>query len=364
MLHTKELLRPLKRLYKHSLIALLLSFHALGSEESKVKSFINQFKQQQDIPGLAAAIIEDGKVTFFFEGWANEKKKFPVTKDTLFEIGSITKVFTTDCLALELLKGTLELDTPAVNFIPEMQGHPHLPFSKITVKQLATHTASLPSLPPSFTKHNKHKPYVLDFLKSWKPPYPLGTRYEYSNLSFGILGWVLAGIHHRSYYEVIQQEILRPLKMEHTFIDVPNTQFSHYALGHYENNTLAPHMGPTPLGGGGALRSTLGDLTLFLLCNMGIQGPLPLIKACKLAQQPLVKVNDFMSMGLGWQNVHRNGAFIIDKNGATTGFSSYIGFLPEKNMGVVLLANKSRPNVGILGRKILFYLNHKQPIEQ
>lgn len=322
-----------------------------------LSQLIEHFAKQHHLPGLAAVVIENGTPTFYLRGWSHEQKKFPVTRKTLFEIGSITKVFTTDCLALDILKGEIDLSDPVVDYIPEMQESPHRPFAKITLKQLATHTASLPSLPPSFTKHNKNKNHVLDFIQSWKPGYPIGTKYEYSNLSFGLLGWVLEDFHQKPYFQVIKEEILMPLGMMHTYITLPSAEFPYHALGHYENNTLAPHMGPTPLGAGGALRSTIEDMAKFLLCNMGLAGPENLRQASAFAQKPLFKVNEFMSIGMGWQNVWRNQAYIIDKNGATTGFSSYIGFLPGKQSGVVILANKSRPNVGILGRKILFYLN-------
>ena len=358
---TKEPLSPLKKginlFWKNFyLIFLLLPFYLSGEPDPQIEIFIHRFMEEHQLPGAAIVIVNNGEIGYYLKGYENLATKKTIDAETLFEIGSITKVFTAECLAIEILHGKMHLNDRAIRYIPELQETPYKPFGQITLQHLATHTASLPRMPPGFQTH-KSREFVVNYLKKWKAQSPIGSTYEYSNLSFGLLGWCLADLHQQPYYQVVKKLILTPLKMSHTFINIPEESINNYAQGYYSNKTPAPFMSPTPLGGGGALRSNIKDMTAFLLCNMGQLGPNELKKAFHFSQKPLFKVNEHLSIGLGWQIVHRNDAFLIDKNGATNGFSSYIGFLPEQNKGIVLLTNQSQPNVGLLGRKILFYLN-------
>lgn len=254
-------------------------------------------------PQASAALFYNGKTYFWNWGRA--------TENTSFKIASITKVFTTTELALEVLRGQIKLDDHLSKFYPHLQKST----AEITLKQLATHTSGLPrSFPGS---------------KQWTPEHPPGTQYLYSNIGFGILGNALGNNRHIPYQQLITRDILDPLKMTSTGFNI------------------------SPAPGSGAIHSTSKDMLQFLLANLQLAGPKELQNAMQFAQEPQFKVRDKLTMGLGWQRVSFDALLIIDKNGGLPDYSSYIGFLPEQKIGIVLLVNQTRAKPAQLGRKIL-----------
>lgn len=199
------------------------------------------------------------------------------------------------------------------------------------------------------------------YLEKWKPSHPIGTNYLYSNLGYGLIGYALAAVNGKSYSEVIQENILRPLNMSSTEIIVPSNLQPYYAQGYSTTGTAAQKYPLNAWAAGGALRSTSHDMLNFLMANLGVKGPQNIMQAMLWTQQGFVKVNDKLTMGLGWQRVNHEGFLLIDKNGGVEGFSSYIGMVPDKKIGIVLLADRGKTDITQLGRKILIMLARGLP---
>lgn len=324
---------------------------------------ISMFMRDTQAPGVAVALYYNGKPYTYNYGVADVEKKTPITADTIFEIASITKVFTATSLAWEVLAGRMKLQDPVIKYIGEVPKNEY-PFANITLLQLATHTSSLPKVPPSKSKKDK-SPYspqeMLAWLKKWEPTNPIGSKYAYSNLGYGLIGYALATLSAISYEQIIAQEILQPLGMRSTFVTVPDSFKNHYATGYMKNGEEANNYPSTQWPGGGALRSTSHDMLQFLMANLGVKGPSHLLQVMQFAQKGYFRVNDTLVLGLGWQRITKNHKLqLIDKNGGVSGFSSYIGMVPGKKMGIVVMTNRGKVRVATLGRLILERLSEKQ----
>jgi beta-lactamase class C len=327
-----------------------------------VAEVIKNFMQEKGINGVAVAYFDGQQEHYYNFGFANVAANVPVTSDTIFELASITKVFTSTQLAIEIQRGKMNLKDPLVKFLPALKNErSHV--DQITLLDLATHTSSLPRVPPPRKQGYNHKK-IINFLRNWAPSYPVGTKYVYSNLGFGLLGYAFANVEGMDYYDVIRRDILFPLNMSSTFITVPQDMMKRYAQGYNKNGGMTQHYPMNAWPAGGALRSTANDMMKFLKANLGVSGPADLLKAMQFAQQEQFKVNDNLTMGLGWQRFHARGLLFVDKNGGVDGFSSYIGMLPDRKMGVVLLANKAKTQITEAGRELLARIVHAQQQQQ
>jgi beta-lactamase class C len=314
---------------------------------------IKEFMKNKGVPGVTIALFYEGKGTLYSFGFADPKLKIKANPDTIFEIASLTKVFTSTALAVEVLRGKMALNDPVLKYLPSIQNNSK-GISQVTLSQLATHTSSLPRVPPQKKGIRKYTPDLLmEYLRNWQPLYPIGSKSVYSNLGFGILGQAVANVEHESYAEAIYSLITGPLEMNSTMIHVPEDLRKNYAVGINKFDKPAEKYALNAWPGGGALRSTSRDMLKFLIANMDEGGPKELRKAMQLAQQGVYKVNNRLTMGLGWQRYAQHNYFFIDKNGGVDGFSSYIGIVPSRKVGIVILTNKGKTQITYLGRHLL-----------
>lgn len=325
--------------------------------EERVKALVQEYLDEHHIPGAAIAVYYQGQGYLYDLGWADIALSKPVTPDTLFAIGSITKVFTSILLANDVLQGKVNLNDPVGKFVPGLISG--TPISGVTLKQLATHTSSLPEYPQKLTHNIRYNTLeMITGLNRWRPSHPIGTHYRYSNIGFALLGFALGNIDSTDYYSLVNNVILQPLNMASTFINVPYMLLDRYAMGYEINGRTPARRHPMQAWpGGGALRSTSRDMLKFLQANLGVSGPPQLLKAMQFAQQPYFRVNEDFTMGLGWRRfVSDDDIFLIDKDGGVAGFSSYIGMIPDQKVGIVILLNRVHSKITRLGRLVLLDL--------
>ncbi|MFG3053175.1 serine hydrolase domain-containing protein [Kitasatospora sp. NPDC048239] len=279
---------------------------------------------------------------------------------TLFEVGSVTKVFTSLTLARLVTAGSAALDEPLADALPAGSTVPSKGGTAITLQHLATHSAGLPRLPagmllPALLNPRKPDPYVhctgealLAGLARTRLHSAPGRGFRYSNLGAGLLGLALA---HRSgigYGELVAREIAEPLGLADTVIEVSGEQSARLAQGHSPRRRPVPRWNLADLAGAGALRSTAADLAVLLRAQLasgrGEDGPLA--PAIALTREVKHRVNPFAWAHLGWLghrlHPHQGGHLQIWHNGGTGGFASFVAFDPEKQVGVIVLANTRR----------------------
>ena len=202
------------------LLLCLLFFVSLSADE--IEQMLRSHMQEHDIPGLAAVIVREGKPTIYTLGWSDRERRKPIDQSTIFNLASVTKVFLTTSLAVEVVEGRMQLNEPVISYFPELQQGPMKGFARVRLVDLASHTASLPRDPPFKPIHGKYTRHeVFHFLRNWHPAYPVSSKYEYSNLSFGILGLTLEEVGEKPLQAVFRETIFAPLGMRETELEVP-----------------------------------------------------------------------------------------------------------------------------------------------
>jgi serine-type D-Ala-D-Ala carboxypeptidase/endopeptidase len=309
---------------------------SVAIEKTKVDRIITPAVDGKWCDAVAVGIIEDSATQTFNYG--------PVTADTIFEIGSATKVFTSLALAEMVVEKSVALDDPIDKYLPAGSAAPKYKDKSITLLDLATHRSGLPRLPDNLDPKNPSDPYadydskrLLDFLSHHKLARAPGEKYEYSNLGAGLLGYLLADHAKKSYEQLITERITDPLNMLSTYITARDfAQVARAVAGHDADGDSQPDWHFDALAGAGAIRSTVNDLLKFLAANIS-PPPGNLGDAIKLSHQRRAKTEPGNDIGLAWHigTVYKE----IWHSGETAGFHSYIAFVPAKKIGVVVLTN-------------------------
>ncbi len=295
--------------------------------------------------GMAVGVIlPDGSTrTVYYGKLAGDNPRQP-DANTVFEIGSATKVFTSLLLADMVTRGELSLDDPVSKFLPKTVKMPARGGKEITLVDLATHTSALPRLPELKPKdpNNPYADYTVEqmyqFLSGYTLTRDIGAQYEYSNLAVGLLGHVLSLRAGSDYESLVRQRICGPLKMTSTAITLGPDLRERLAHGHDEMLQPAANWDIPTLAGAGALRSTVNDLLKFLAANMDPKSPLAAAMQRQLSvRRPTGQPT--MQVALGWHILTRFDHDIIWHNGGTGGYHSFMGYDPQKRVGVVVLSN-------------------------
>jgi beta-lactamase class C len=325
----------------------------------QINSVMTQYIKAHQVPGAAIAVYIDKRVYYFNYGVIDLDTKQRVTKNTLFEAASVTKVFTSTLLAYELGQGKLGLSDHISNYIPALQSHLPKPVDQITIQNLATHTSGLPRDESNLGVDRADVDAVYKAMKAWQPSAPIGTCFSYSNLGFNVLGsGVLPAVTGLSFDDLLKQIIFTPLNMNQSFLYVPDNHDALRAQGYDIDNNPVSYFKNV---GAGELISTSADLIKFVIANLDnvtYQSSPALLNAMQAAQQTYYQnVGERFDMGLGWQKYSTSFGDYIGKDGEHPGFSSFIGFIPQKQVGVVVLFNKNGQQGVKVGEAILEILS-------
>ncbi len=265
--------------------------------------------------------------------------------DTVFEIGSVTKVFTALLLADAVARNEMGLDDPIDQYLPASVRAPSKDGQKITLLHLAQHTSGLSRLPANFAPRDPANPYrdyslsqLYAFLSACRLSRVPGEQYEYSNVGAGLLGHVLARHQKNSYEELVVKRICQPLGMTETRVTLNQSMRSRLAAGHDAGGNQVSNWDIPTLAGAGALRSTPADMTSFLAACMGLTNTWlqPLVAFTQSRRRP---AEGSMEIALAWHLLKKESSEIWWHNGQTGGYHSFFGFDPHRKRGVVLLCS-------------------------
>ena len=303
--------------------------------------------QKQGV-GIVIGVIEPQGRRIVAYGSLEKGDKRPLDGNTLFEIGSITKVFTALLTADMAQRGELKLDDPVANYLPASVKIPERNGRQITLVDLATHTSGLPRMPGNFRPKDPENPYVdytvdqlYAFLSSYELRRDIGVKFEYSNLGFGLLGQALARRAGMDYEKLVVARICDPLGMKSTRITLSEPLQKRFAAGHSADLVTVSAWDIPTLPGAGALRSSANDLLVFLAAMLGYtDNPLAAAQKATLATVRPTG-SPFVDSALGWAIDTRGGAEIIWKDGGTGGYRTFIGYSPKTRVGIVALSNTS-----------------------
>lgn len=316
--------------------------------------------------GIVVGVVDASGRRIVAEGARAKGDPGPLDGRTVFEIGSMTKVFTGLLLAEMAAKGEVRLDQPVADLLPADAKVPARRGRQITLVDLATHTSALPGLPANFAPKDPANPYVdytpeqlYAFLRDHALAYDIGGKYAYSNLGAGLLGHALARRAGGDYETVLRRRVLAPMGLADTAVTLTPQMRARLARGH--DAALEP-VGPwdlTTLAGAGALRSTADDMLDVLAAAIGLSpSPLkPALDAMLAVRRPADAA--IMDIALGWHVAKAGGREVVWHNGGTGGYRSFFGYDTRSRVGVVVLTNVAN-EVG--GDDIGFHLLTGRPL--
>lgn len=309
--------------------------------------------------GIVVGLIDDKGARIVSYGKPSQESAQALNGDSVFEIGSVTKVFTATLLADMVERSELSLDDPISKFLPKTVKVPTHDAKEITLRQLSSQVSGLPRMPANFAPKDQTNPYadysveqMYAFLSGYSLTRDPGAQYLYSNLGVGLLGHILALRARMDYETLVRTRILQPLKMSDTAIELTRGMKARLAVGHNQNLKPVANWDIPTLAGAGALRSTVNDLLKFVAANLGLTKS-PLGTAMEKAHQPQHETGTpGLEVGLGWHILKRFDSEIVWHNGGTGGYHSFVGFNKAKRKGVVVLSNSTN-DIDDIGRHLL-----------
>ena len=362
-------MRPSLRPLLVALGLCLGSQSAFAELSQAVDAAVKPMMQTYAIPGMAIAISHKGQQHFFEYGVASRESGQAVDRHTLFELGSISKLFTATLGAYAEARGTLNLSDNASQYLPELRG---TAFDHISLLDLATYTPG--GLPLQFPDAVSSERQMLDYYRNWQAVYPPGMQRLYSNPSIGLFGHLAAASLAKPFQQLMEKDLLPQLGMQESYVQIPTEQMTRYAWGYRDDKAVRVSPGVLDAEAYG-LKSTAADMLRFIDANLHPDKlPAPLRQAVSSTHRGYYQVAD-MAQALGWeryaypisltklqagnsaemalqpQPVERfsvpkpaEGDLLLNKTGSTNGFGAYILLLPARDTGLVILANRNYPN--------------------
>ena len=348
-------------------LALLIAtpFVPAASLSSNIDQHAAPFVDSKRLVSLSVGVIKDGKTTVRNYGSLSLKDKTKPDIDTFYEIGSVTKVFTTTLLSDMVKRGKVTLDQPVEQLLDDRFEIPQFKKRKITLRDLATHQSALPRMPHNFAPKDPKNPYatyselrLIVGLAETKLKRSPGEKYAYSNLGMGLLGHALSKKAGKPYEQLIIDRIVKPLGMKDTKITFAKADRPRIATGYDAAHNEWPNWDLNSLSAAGAIRSTVRDMLRFVDANLKLDTKAPINDAMKLTQTRQAGTG-MGSIALGW-HIARDGTTYWH-NGQTGGYHSYIAFNRKFNIGVVVFATGNVNMIDAMGEKLVVMLAGGKP---
>lgn len=362
--------RPASRLSHHLLLGTLLvaglSVHGAEIPDS-VKRIVQERVDSGKTMSMVIGIVDADGASYFSYGKMAASDDTVPDKDSVYEIGSISKVFTAILLADAVNRGEVNYDDDIETHLPEEVTVRVKNDKTITLENLSIQNSGLPGMPANFRPTDPTNPYadytVEDMYKALsrlRMRREAGEAYEYSNLGVGLLGHLLSRASGQTYEELVVTRIANVLDMPDTKITLTADMQERLATGHTDGKEVANWDLPT-FAGAGAIRSTAQDMIAFLEANLGLRDS-PLLESMRETHAPRVEAgSEYMKIGLGWHILtSAEGPRITWHNGGTGGYRSFAGFVQGPPMGVVILTNSSGAGDDDIGYHLL---NNSIPME-
>lgn len=333
-----------------------------------VDAAIQPLMAEHDVPGMAVAVTVNGRAFFYNYGVASRETQAPVSDATLFELGSISKTFTATLATYAQVQGKLSFSDHPGKYLPALKGHP---INKASLLNLGTYTAG--GLPLQFPDEVSNDQMV-NYFQQWKPQAATGQQRRYSNPSIGLLGHITAVALQSDFAHAMEHIIFPKLGMPGSYIRVPDSAMPNYAWG-YDKANHPVRVNPGVLDAQAyGVKSTATDMIRYVQANMAPDRlDETMHRAVNGTHTGYFQAGD-MVQGLGWESYPypvtlerlqsgnsytmiteavaakpltplpaQSKRTLFNKTGSTGGFGSYVAFVPDQKIGIVMLANKSYP---------------------
>ena len=355
-----------------SMIALIAA-PAAGADrqiERMVARHVRSIVPPDGAGGVAVALRIEGQTLFFNYGWADRANKRPITTDTLFNLASLRKVFETTLLAQAVGNGELRLDDPVANYVAELDQDGDI--GRVTLGQLATHTSGLllPQDHPPWPDWGYTLPEFIRTLNTWKADKTPGQQHLYTHAGYVLLQLALERRYAMPIDELIEQRLLRPLAMTSTVLPRQDDGARGRLAPEHKRRAVQGYSDEgEPIGepgnqesyyhwpGTGQMYSSARDMAVFLAANLGeLPVERSLREAMRLAQQDVWTIGPRNRQALAWEVLVGDAPTITEKYGGLNNASAYIGMMPRRKLGIVILGNRGNQYPNEVGRRILLEL--------
>ncbi len=314
--------------------------------DSAIRAILDETVETGRTAGVIVGLLEADGTRRVLAAGTGGPGTLPLDGESVFEIGSITKVFTGILLADMALRREVTLDQAVAELLPDEVYVPMRNGKHITLELLSTQHSGLPRLPANMRPEDRSDPYadytvdqMYDFLSNHTLRRDPGESYEYSNYGVGLLGHALALEAGTGYEHLLRERVLDPLAMDHTAIELTPWMKEHLALGHGTYGDTVPNWHLPTLAGAGALRSTANDMLEFAAANLSdADGDLHLAMDEALRSRRSTGAGTD-SIALGWHVFERGARKITAHNGGTGGYRSFLGLDVDAGQAVVILTN-------------------------
>jgi beta-lactamase class C len=309
-----------------------------------------------EIGGAAVAVRRDGRTTFFNYGLAERANKRPITLDSLFNVASIRKVFEATLLAQAVNLGELALADRAADYVTELRQGEYI--SRVTLGQLASHTSGLllPTDHPPWPDYRYSLPDFLRVLNAWRPSegQEPGKQRTYTHAGYVLLQLALERRFATPIAQLMEQRVFKPLGLLSTSIPergrddraqlapaLMRRAVQGYSVDGNPIGSPGDQQGYFDFPGTGQMFSSARDLAIFLAAELGELSIDPLLRdAMAMTRRGVFAVSTRSSQALAWEIDDYGGLVIIDKPGGLNNASTYIGLVPGKKLGIVILVNR------------------------
>jgi len=327
--------------------------------DTDVDHIATQYINKANTVGLCIGILKNGTTAIYGYGATAKENNHIPDSEAIFEIGSITKTFTAVLLAYYVGQNKLSLSDPITKYLPDsVAANKNL--QAITLQMLSNHTSGLARIPDNMQYADLLNPYknynrqqLFTYLKDCKLQSVPGEKYAYSNLGAGLLGVILENASGQTYEQMVSSVICKPLAMSNTFQHANKPQKERLVSVYNATGEPVIMWDMDALAGAGGLKSTMHDMLLYAEENM-TDDKTDLSNAFALTHK--ITYDKEMSVGLGWHKVKTDNMDCYWHNGGTGGSSSYIGFVPDKKIAVIVLSNAVE-SVDVLAGNILKILD-------
>lgn len=366
----------MKKYFKYGLFlfTVCLQIPVYAYNDAKINALAHTFMEKNQVPGLSMAVIDHNNIHFYNLGWADPVKKIPTSNQTIYTIGSSSKTFTATLAVRAMLEKKLNLNDPFINYFPELRQNRNL--KSITINALLAHVSGLPF---DFNPRPKNYAELINDLQHFQLTRASGSEYSYSNAGIGIVGYILQSIYQQNYQTLLTKKVLAPLHMQSTYLQVPLAKEKYLAVGHDpQDNAVSFSENIETWFAAASLKSSISDLSKYLYAQIytdRINDPTLSQAFIEIHKNKYCFSNKIACEQLAWQahciselkNSNGDTYFIdfnkedfplfnnkkiingnplagskifIDKTGSGYGMSSYMIYIPEQKIGVVILTNK------------------------
>lgn len=345
-------------------VSINVSINAQALSGTQIDSVVQETMQTFDVPGIAVAVLKDGKIyhknTY---GVRSVKTKAPVNEHTLFGVASNTKAFTTSALAQLIDRGELTWDTKVIDVIPEFQLYDAYVTREFTVRDLVTHRSGLGlgagDLMVFPASNTTTKDEMIHNLRYLKPVSSFRSQFDYDNLLYIVAGEIVSRISGQSFDDYISAHFFKPLKMERSLLSIPEIKADPNRIdGHAPvNGTLELTTDTftqisTPAAG---IYASINDMSTWVQAQLNdgkygekLTDSLFSIKAHREMWTPQTLIRSgkgpynthFSAYGLGWFLSDVNGYFQVTHTGGLLGIVSQVTIIPELDLGIIVLTNQ------------------------